>query len=52
MMKDGSQNVADFFSWPGFTALRKAVEDWAMIAAHTYPDEVSTSFAGRPFGPV
>ena len=48
MMKDGSQNVADFFSWPGFTALRKAVEDRAIIAAHTNPDQVSTSFAGRP----
>ena len=40
--------MADFFSWPGFTALRKAMEDRAIIAAHTNPDQVSTSFAGRP----
>jgi len=44
----GGWNVADFFSYQGFAQMRKSVSRLASVAAFTYPDQVSVSFAGRP----
>lgn len=44
----GGWDVADFFSYPGFTQMRKSVSALAQVAAFTGVDQVSVSFAGRP----
>ena len=38
----------DFFSYASFRALRKGVAGRASLAAYSYPDTVSISFAGHP----
>ena len=48
MWPDGGWDIADFFSYPAFQALRKGVSGRASLAAFTDPDTVSISFAGRP----
>ena len=40
--------IADFFSYPGYEAMRNGASDRASLAAFTYPDPASVSFAGRP----
>ena len=45
---DEGWDVADFFSYPSFQALRKGVSGRASLAAFTDPNTVSVSFAGRP----
>jgi len=40
--------VADFFSYASFQELRKGAYPQASLAAFTYPDAASISFAGRP----
>jgi len=44
----GGWDVADFFSYPAFAQMRKSVSTLASVAAFTYPDQRSVSFAGRP----
>jgi predicted permease len=41
-------DVADFFSYQGFAQMRRSLSALASVAAFTYPDQVSVSFAGRP----
>jgi predicted permease len=48
MSPAGAWDVADFFSYPAFAQMRKSVSALASVAAFTYPDQVSVSFAGRP----
>jgi hypothetical protein len=48
MGPDGAWDVADFFSYPAFQALRKGITGRATLAAFTDPGTVSVSFAGRP----
>lgn len=40
--------VADFFSYPAFQIMRQKVSTHASLAAFSFPDTVSVSFAGRP----
>lgn len=40
-------HVGDFFSYPAFQEMRRAVSAQASLAAFTYPDAVSVSFEGR-----
>lgn len=40
--------VADFFSYPSFEKMRQGIASKAMLAAFTYPDQVSVAYAGRP----
>jgi predicted permease len=47
-LNDEGWDVADFFSYPTFRALRQGVSGQAMLAAFTDPGRVSISFAGRP----
>ncbi|MGI9074444.1 MAG: ADOP family duplicated permease [Bryobacteraceae bacterium] len=47
-MNSEGWDVADFFSYPTFQALRKGVSGRASLAAFTNPGMVSISFAGRP----
>jgi predicted permease len=44
----GGWDVADFFSYPSFRALRQGVSGRAWLAAFSYPGTVSINFAGRP----
>ena len=44
----GGWDVADFFSYPSYTQMRKSVSAMASVAAFIFPDQVSVSFAGRP----
>ena len=48
MWRDGAWDVADFFSYPSYEALRKGTSGRASLAAFTDPETVSISFAGRP----
>lgn len=48
MSRVGGWDVADFFAYPSFTQMRKSVSALASLAAFTFPDQVSVSFAGRP----
>ncbi len=48
MMREEGWSVADFFSYPAFQAIRKSLAGQASLAAFTYPDPASVSFAGRP----
>ena len=41
-------DVADFFSYPSFARMRASVAPLASVAAYTYANQVSVSFAGRP----
>lgn len=43
----GGAAVADFFPYSAFTAMRKAVAPQGTLAAHTYANRVSVSFAGN-----
>ncbi len=47
-MKDGGWDVADFFSGPAFFQMRDRVSALAALAAFSWPDAVSVSFADRP----
>src|ERR1700730_13697780 len=48
MWNEGGFDVADFFSYPSFQALRKGVSGQGSLAAFTDPGTVSVTFAGRP----
>jgi predicted permease len=48
MWNDGGVDVADFFSYPSFQALRKGVSGQGSLAAFTDPGTVSVTYAGRP----
>jgi predicted permease len=47
MWGEGGWNVADFFSYPSFRALREGLSGRASLAAFNDPGTVSVSFAGR-----
>ncbi|HWB97457.1 MAG TPA: ABC transporter permease, partial [Bryobacteraceae bacterium] len=47
MYNDGGVDVADFFAYPAFQALRKSVADRASIAAYSDPIGVNISYKGR-----
>ncbi len=47
-MNDGAWDVADFFSGPAFLQMRDRVSGLASLAAFTFGDTVSVSFADRP----
>ena len=44
----GGWDVADFFSYRGFTEMRKSVSALASVAAFSHADQVSVGFAGQP----
>ena len=46
MFPDGPVRVADFFSRVAFEAMSKQAAGRAQLAAHLYPSDVSTSYAG------
>jgi predicted permease len=46
--RDGASELADFFSYPAFQAMRKGVADYASLAAFHFMSPVSVSFAGQP----
>lgn len=46
MFPEGSLRVADFFSRAAFDALRTRTDGRIEVAAHLYPDDVSTSYSG------
>jgi predicted permease len=48
MASVGGWDVADFFSYRGFTEMRKSVSTLASVAAFSHADQVSVSFAGQP----
>jgi len=48
MYPDGSIDVADFFSYPAYQALRKSLESRASLAAYSEPLPVSVTYRGRP----
>lgn len=48
MRRDGAVSVADFFSYPAYEALRKSAVKRAELAAYTFEDQVSITFAGVP----
>jgi hypothetical protein len=45
---EGALNVADFFSFPAFQAMRSGLRGRASLAAYTEPLPVSITFEGRP----
>ena len=47
-MREDGWDVADFFSYPCFQTLRQSLSNKASLAAFSFPDQVSVSFAGRP----
>jgi predicted permease len=47
MWKEGAWDVADFFSYSSFRAMRQGVAGQARLAAFTDPGTVSISFAGK-----
>lgn len=47
MRLEGGLSVGDFFSYPSFLVMRKAVAEQASLAAYAHPEEVSTSFDGH-----
>jgi predicted permease len=48
MSHEDGWSIADFFSYPGFKILRQSLSAKASLAAFSFPDQVSISFAGRP----
>jgi predicted permease len=48
MTDEDGWSIADFFSYPGFQTLRQSLSGKALLAAFSFPDQVSVSFAGRP----
>lgn len=44
---DDGWDVADFFSYPGFETMRGRLAGRASLAAYSFPDTVSVSFAGQ-----
>jgi predicted permease len=45
---DDGWDVADFFSYPGSQIMRQSLSGKASLAAFTFADQVSVSFAGKP----
>jgi predicted permease len=48
MDEEEGWNVADFFSYSAYAQMRESIAPVASLAAYTYPNQVSVSFAGRP----
>jgi predicted permease len=48
MFLEGGLDVADFFSFPAFEAMRTGLRGRASLAAYTDPLPVSVTFEGRP----
>jgi putative ABC transport system permease protein len=46
-LADDGWDVADFFSYSSFQIMRQRLEGKASLAAYSFPDTVSVSFAGR-----
>ncbi|HZU23913.1 MAG TPA: ABC transporter permease [Bryobacteraceae bacterium] len=48
MDKAGAWDVADFFSYAAYREMRRSAARLASVAAYSFADDVSITFAGRP----